>query len=103
MLLYKQRSSMTIQKFQEQIEAIYYERDAERGIPLTFTWFVEEVGELAKEIRKCPQDMDRLREELADVFAWLSTLASLLGISLEDAAKIYEDGCPKCSSTPCEC
>lgn len=103
MLLYKQRSSMTIQKFQEQIEAIYYERDAERGIPLTFTWFVEEVGELAKEIRKCPRDVDRLREELADVFAWLSTLASLLGISLEDAAEIYADGCPKCSSTPCEC
>ena len=43
---------MTIQKFQQQIEAIYYQRDAERGVPLTFTWFVEEVGELAKEIRK---------------------------------------------------
>ena len=94
---------MTIQKFQELIENIYYERDAERGIPLTFTWFVEEVGELAKEIRKSPQDMKRLREEFADVFAWLSTLASLLGIALEDAAEIYANGCPKCSSTPCRC
>ena len=28
----------------------YYTRDAARGVPLTFTWFVEEVGELAKEI-----------------------------------------------------
>ena len=52
---------MTIEAFQKQIEAIYYERDAERGVPLTFTWFVEEVGELAKEIRKQPQDMERLR------------------------------------------
>lgn len=94
---------MTIQKFQQQIEAIYFKRDAERGVPLTFTWFVEEVGELAKEIRKEPRDTDRLREEFADVFAWLSTLASLLGISLEDAANIYAEGCPKCTATPCRC
>lgn len=94
---------MTIQKFQQQIEAIYFKKDAERGVPLTFTWFVEEVGELAKEIRKEPHDKDRLREELADVFAWLSTLASLLGISLEDAANIYAEGCPKCIGTPCRC
>ena len=94
---------MTIQKFQKLIEAIYYERDAVRGVPLTFTWFVEEVGELAKEIRKQPRDMERLREEFADVFAWLVTLASLLGISLADAAQIYAAGCPKCHSTPCDC
>ena len=94
---------MTIQKFQQQIEAIYFKKDAKRGLPLTFTWFVEEVGELAKEIRKEQHDIDRLREEFADVFAWLSTLASLLGISLEDAAEIYAEGCPKCNATPCEC
>lgn len=94
---------MTIQDFQKQIEDIYYTRDAARGVPLTFTWFVEEVGELAKEIRKQPQDMERLREEFADVFAWLVTLASLLSIDLADAAQIYADGCPKCSDTPCSC
>ena len=94
---------MTIKTFQKQIEDIYYTRDAARGVPLTFTWFVEEVGELAKEIRKQPQDMTRLREEFADVFAWLATLASLLGISLEDVAKIYAEGCPKCKNTPCDC
>ena len=54
---------MTIEAFQKQIENIYYTRDAARGVPLTFTWFVEEVGELAKEIRKQPQDIERLREE----------------------------------------
>ena len=94
---------MTIEAFQKQIEAIYYTRDEARGVPLTFTWFVEEVGELAKEIRKQPQDMERLREEFADVFAWLATLASLLNISLEDAAQIYAEGCPKCKDTPCDC
>ena len=94
---------MRIEAFQKKIEDIYYTRDAERGVPMTFTWFVEEVGELAKEIRTQPQDMARLREEFADVFAWLATLASLLGISLEDAAQIYAEGCPKCSEIPCHC
>lgn len=94
---------MTIQDFQKQIEAIYYTRDAERGVPLTFTWFVEEVGELAKEIRKEPQDMARLRAEFADVFAWLVTLASLLDIDLAEAAAIYATGCPKCNAVPCAC
>ncbi len=94
---------MTIEAFQKQIEDIYYTRDAARGVPLTFTWFVEEVGELAKEIRTQPQDMERLREEFADVFAWLATLASLFDISLEDAAQIYAEGCPKCNGTPCDC
>ena len=94
---------MKIETFQKQIEDIYYTRDAARGVPLTFTWFVEEVGELAKEIRKQPQDLTRLREEFADVFAWLATLASLLGVSLTDAAEIYAAGCPKCKETPCEC
>ena len=64
---------------------------------------MEEVGELAKEIRKEPRNTERLREEFADVFAWLSTLASLLNVSLEDAAEIYAEGCPKCDATPCKC
>ena len=94
---------MTIEEFQKQIETLYGVQDAARGVPLTFTWFVEEVGELAKEIRKDPQDMTRLREEFSDVFAWLATLASLLGVSLADAAHRYAAGCPKCSATPCAC
>lgn len=95
--------SMTIQEFQQRIEQIYFERDAKRGVDHTFVWFAEEVGELAKEIRRQPQDMERLRAEFADVFAWLSTLASLLGITLAEAAQIYADGCPKCRATPCAC
>lgn len=94
---------MTIQEFQNLIERIYFDRDAERGVDRTFVWFIEEVGELAKEIRLDPRDMERLRAEFADVFAWLSTLASLLGVDLTDAAQLYVDGCPKCRSTPCVC
>lgn len=94
---------MMVREFQEIIEQIYYERDAKRGVDGTFVWFTEEVGELAKEVRRKPRDMDRLRAEFADVFAWLSTLASLLGIDLAEAAQIYADGCPKCRSAPCDC
>ncbi|MBI1928192.1 nucleotide pyrophosphohydrolase [Candidatus Poribacteria bacterium] len=94
---------MTIQEFQQRIEQIYFERDAKRGVDRTFVWFAEEVGELAKEIRREPQDMERLRAEFADVFAWLSTLASLLGIALAETAQIYADGCPKCRAIPCAC
>ena len=94
---------MTIQEFQKLIEEIYFERDAARGADRTFVWFTEEVGELAKEIRHTPRDVERLREEFADVFAWLSTLASLLGVELQDAVRNYADGCPKCHCTPCTC
>lgn len=97
---------MKISEFQKLIEDIYYERDSERGVDKTFVWFVEEVGELAKEIRKkgTPlEDATRLKEEFADVFAWLVTLASLLDVDLKDASHIYGRGCPKCRQKPCVC
>lgn len=94
---------MKINEFQKLIEKIYFDKDSMRGIDRSFVWFVEEVGELAAEIRKEKRDQNRLREEFADVFAWLATLASLLEIDLEDAAQYYSSGCPKCKNTPCSC
>ena len=96
---------MRIRAFQKLIEEIYYKRDSSRGKEGTFVWFVEEVGELAKAVaRPGAVSPDNLREEFADVFAWLSTLASLTGVDLEDAARSkYGQGCPKCGSTPCDC
>ena len=38
---------MTIQEFQNLIEQIYYNRDAERGVEGSFVWFKKKVGELA--------------------------------------------------------
>lgn len=94
---------MTVCEFQKLIERIYFDQDAARGVEGTFVWFTEEVGELAKEIRRDPRQTKRLRAEFADVFAWLATLANLLGVDLQEAAKIYAGGCPKCRSTPCGC
>ena len=97
---------MQIQEFQRLIEEIYYTRDSSRGIEGTFAWFVEEVGELSKALRRRgrPAGEENLREEFADVLAWLSTLASLAGLSLEEAAlEKYAKGCPRCGKTPCAC
>ena len=96
---------MKISEFQRLIEELYYDRDAARGRDRTFLWFVEEVGELSRALAR-PRDDDgqNLREEFADVLAWLATLASLEGISLEEVAREkYEKGCPKCGATPCDC
>jgi NTP pyrophosphatase (non-canonical NTP hydrolase) len=91
----------TLGTFQRHIEAIYGERDAARGVAGTYMWFAEEVGELARAIRR--GDPANLREEFSDVLAWLATLASLAGVDLEEAAARYAGGCPRCGAIPCAC
>ena len=91
----------TLAEFQRRIEETYRERDAARGVSGTFLWFVEEVGELARALKK--GEPENLREEFGDVLAWLSTLASLSGVDLETAAKPYMGGCPSCGRVPCGC
>ncbi|MBL6721634.1 MAG: nucleotide pyrophosphohydrolase [Planctomycetes bacterium] len=93
---------MKIQEFQRLIEAVYYEKDSARGLAGTHMWFCEEVGELTRALRR--DTREELEGEFADVLAWLSSLASIAGIDLEEAArKKYERGCPRCESTPCAC
>jgi NTP pyrophosphatase (non-canonical NTP hydrolase) len=88
--------------FQQVIEAIYFERDRDRGVSGTLLWFVEEVGELVRAVRR--GERDNLEEEFADVYAWLATLASLHGLDLEAIGrKKYVLGCPRCRETPCAC
>ncbi len=88
--------------FQKRIEEIYLERDTARGTSGSLLWFVEEVGELVRAIRR--QERDNLEEEFADVYAWLATLASMHKIDLDAiGAKKYGKGCPRCEATPCAC
>jgi len=74
---------LTIREFQELIRKYYYERDSKRGLERTFIWFIEEVGELARAINKGGRE--NIEEEIADVAAWLVSVANLLGIDLEKA------------------
>jgi NTP pyrophosphatase (non-canonical NTP hydrolase) len=88
-------------EFQALMRRTYGERDRARGVPATVAWLTEELGELAQAVRKGePQDQQR---ELGDVLAWLASLADQLGLSLEDAAGRYADGCPRCGRSPCSC
>lgn len=94
---------MKIAEFQELIERTYGARDRGRGLAATFMWFSEEVGELARDLRR-NADRAELRGEFADVLAWLTTLASIAGIDLEEAARQkYARGCPRCGNIPCTC
>ena len=55
-------------------------------------WLTEEVGELARAIRKGSRD-EQLHE-LGDVLAWLASLANQLGLSLDDAFARYAERLP---------
>jgi len=93
---------MSIRDFQNLIRDLYYERDSKRGIDKTMLWIVEEVGELAEAVRK--NDRKAIGEEMADVFAWLVSLANLFNIDLEEEVKKkYPGYCIKCGKKPCEC
>lgn len=91
----------TLAEFQRRIEAAFLERDRRRGVDGTFLWFVEEVGELARALKR--GEPENLKEEFADCLAWLSTLASLSGVDLAAAAEAYAAGCPSCHASPCAC
>jgi NTP pyrophosphatase (non-canonical NTP hydrolase) len=78
---------MHISEFQHLISEKYGRRDRERGTPKTFMWFIEEVGELSTAL--AGSDEKNKKEEFADVFAWLCTLANINDVDLEDACKKY--------------
>jgi NTP pyrophosphatase (non-canonical NTP hydrolase) len=101
--------TMKISEFQKLIADLYLDRDRARGLDGTYRWFVEEVGELARALRlhasgRATDGGRNLREEFADVLAWLVTLASIVEVDVEAAAREkYAAGCPKCAASPCAC
>jgi NTP pyrophosphatase (non-canonical NTP hydrolase) len=90
-----------LRELQRRMAETYGERDRARGLPASVAWLTEEVGELAQAVRKGTTE-DQVHE-LGDVLAWLASIAGQLGVSLEDAAARYAEGCPVCGSTPCRC
>ncbi len=93
---------LTIAQLQGRIRALYGAKDAARGDSATFLWFAEEVGELASALRT--GTTEELAFEMADVLAWLITLANVRGVDLEVAVLAkYGRTCPGCASTPCRC
>ena len=93
---------MEIRDFQDSIRQIYFTSDAKRGADKTFLWFLEEVGELIRSYRR--GERDNVGKEMADVMAWLASMANLLGVDLEqEFSKKYPRTCSLCRSNPCTC
>ena len=93
---------LTLGALQRQIRNLYGAKDAARGDAATFLWLTEEFGELATALRA--GTTEELAREMADVLAWLATLANLRGIDLEAAVRDkYGGGCPGCGALPCTC
>jgi len=89
---------VSFREFQQLIYDRYYASDAARGVPGTFMWLIEEVGELATALQdnapgKSPTAAEKanLQEEFADVLAWLTTIANIAGVDLASTLTKYTD------------
>ena len=78
---------MELNELQDLMENLYGREDKNRGLPSTVAWLCEEVGELAQAVRKGSRE-EQLHE-LADVLAWLASLANQLDLSLDMAMQRY--------------
>jgi NTP pyrophosphatase (non-canonical NTP hydrolase) len=93
---------LTVRALQRQILETFGAKDSARGDAGTFLWLTEEFGELASALRSGSDD--DLASEMADVLAWLVTLANVRGIDLEAAfLRKYGTSCPRCGQSPCRC
>ncbi|MEB3756520.1 MAG: nucleotide pyrophosphohydrolase [Desulfurococcales archaeon] len=76
---------MEIREAQQFIREKYFERDSLRGVFKSFTWLVEEIGELGEALLK--GSYSEVQEEIADVIAWTLSIANLVGVDVEEAFK----------------
>jgi len=91
---------ITLAEFQRLIRDMYLPKDVARGVDGTFMWLVEEVGELAGALRNGSHE--EKEHEFADVLAWLTTIANVVGVDLTEAVrKKYGSGCPGCGQCGC--
>jgi NTP pyrophosphatase (non-canonical NTP hydrolase) len=94
---------MKIEDAQEMMRKVYWERDRKRGVEGTLQRTREELAELSAAILEM-EGVKAVEEEMADVFAWLCSLANLLDVDVSEAFyKKYTDACSKCKQAPCTC
>ena len=93
---------ITLAEFQQLIRDMYLRKDVARGVEGTFMWLLEEIGELASALRSGTHA--ERTAEFADVLAWLTTIANVVGVDLTAAvAQKYGSGCPGCGQFICKC
>ena len=74
---------MHINEFQNMMKRIYFHRDSKRGMDGTLDWLEDEVKELKEVLNE--NDTIAIKNEFADVLAWLASLANIVKIDLEKA------------------
>lgn len=88
------KSNPTIKELQDHLQAVCKEKGWDKNsVTEVFLLFTEEVGELAKAVRKHtgfkgekkPENKDNLIEEMADVLNYLLELANRFDVDLEQA------------------
>lgn len=94
---------MEIAEVQQLMRRIYYHRDSARGVDRTLIRTFEELGELSDAVLR-KKTRAAIADEMADVLAWLCSLANLLDVDLSAAlVKKYNGVCSRCRKAPCEC
>ncbi|MFW9926998.1 MAG: MazG nucleotide pyrophosphohydrolase domain-containing protein [Candidatus Thorarchaeota archaeon] len=94
---------MDIEEAQEMMRRIYFERDRARGVKGTLKRTIDELEELREAIQS-NDSKSAIADEVADVFAWLCSLANLLEIDVSEVFyNKYRDACSKCKKSPCNC
>ena len=95
-------TTVSLNDFQRLIREMYLDKDLARGVDGTFMWLMEEVGELAAALREGTRAEQSA--EFADVLAWLTTIANIVGVDLAAAVQEkYGAGCPGCGKFICQC
>jgi NTP pyrophosphatase (non-canonical NTP hydrolase) len=92
---------MELATLQDLMSRTYGRRNEEHGVSATLACLLEELGELARAVRK--GDRQAQLHEIGDAMAWLVSLTNQLHLSLDEAAARYQGGCPSCSQLPCAC
>ena len=96
------KKEVSLGQFQKLISEMYLEKDRARGVDGTFMWLMEEIGELAASLREGTHEEQV--GEFADVLAWLTTIANVVGVDLSEAVmQKYGAGCPGCGAFVCSC
>ncbi|MGY5879560.1 MAG: MazG nucleotide pyrophosphohydrolase domain-containing protein [Candidatus Thorarchaeota archaeon] len=94
---------MKIEEAQEMMRKVYWDRDMKRGVKRTLQRTEEELAELSSAILD-NEGTQAIENEIADVFAWLCSVANLVEVDVSDAFyKKYTDACSKCKQSPCVC
>jgi NTP pyrophosphatase (non-canonical NTP hydrolase) len=94
---------MEITEAQKLMRRIYFQRDSTRGVDRTIIRAFEELGELSDAVLK-KKNHATVADEMADVLAWICSLANLLDVDLSSALiRKYNGVCSRCKRAPCEC